>query len=271
MGGYIADDDEYSATIPPRIFLNRSVALAQILAVLMALGVNVHTFYLSFYLQSAKGLTAVQSGIRLLPYLLSVTVAELTTGVGVSKFGYYKPFMIFGTTIFTVASALLCTLHVDTLSGHLVAFQVLAGIGYGSSLNICATVVRVNVRDEDIPIAGAIAGFAPSFGGLLAAGIGQNVLRTALSRKLLQSFDQVETAAIVKAGATGGVSVVGEAMRGVVRGAYDFAVKKTFVIPAFTGGLGLLCTLGLKWRNINKPSKAEVVGDLTGIENGQKN
>ena len=241
------------------------------LAVLMMLGVNTHTFYLSFYLQSAKGLTPVQSGIRLLPYLLSVTVAELVTGAGVSKFGYYMPFMVFGTTIYTVAASLLCTLQVKTPSGHLVAFQILAGIGFGSSLNICATVVRANVRDEDIAIAAALAGFAPTFGSLLAAGIGQNIFRTALTKKLLQTFDGVETAAIVKAGATGGVGIVAEAMKGVVREAYNVAVKRTFVISAVAGGLGLLCTLGLKWRNINEPLKEDAKVEVVEEEgNGEK-
>jgi hypothetical protein len=256
----------FSATIPLRIFLNRGVVLAQMIAVLMALGTNTHTFYLPFYFQSAKGLTASQSGIRLLPYLLSVTAMELVTGTGVNKFGVYAPFMIFGTGIYIIASSLLCTLQVSTSTARLIGFQILAGMGFGSSLNICATVVRVNVQDKDIPIASALAGFAPFFGGSLAASIGQNVFRSALTRKLLQSVSPAEAAAIVKAGATGGVAVVEESMRGVVREAYNYAVKQTFVVPAVAGGLAFLCTLGLKWKNIRKPAK-EV---LNVVEAGEK-
>ncbi|PMD38827.1 MFS transporter [Hyaloscypha variabilis F] len=258
-----------NATIPLRIFLNRGVVLAQMIAVLMALGTNTHTFYLPFYFQSAKGLTASQSGIRLLPYLLSVTAMELVTGTGVNKFGVYAPFMIFGTGIYIIASSLLCTLQVSTSTARLIGFQILAGMGFGSSLNICATVVRVNVQDKDIPIASALAGFAPFFGGSLAASIGQNVFRSALTRKLLQSVSPAEAAAIVKAGATGGVAVVEESMRGVVREAYNYAVKQTFVVPAVVGGLAFLCTLGLKWKNIRKPAK-EVLNVVEAGENEEK-
>jgi len=239
------------------------------IAVLMMLGTNTHTFYLPFYFQSAKGLSASASGIRLLPYLLSVTAMELVVGTGVNKFGVYVPFMIFGTAVYTIASSLFCTLQVSSSTARLIGFQILAGMGFGSSLNICATVVRVNVQDKDIPIAGALAGFAPFFGGSLAASIGQNVFRSALTRKLLQSVSPAETAAIVKAGATGGVDVVGEGLKEVVREAYNYAVKQTFVIPAVAGGLAFLCTLGLKWKNIKKPDE-EVLSIVEGRENEEK-
>jgi len=49
-----------------------------------------------------------------------------------------------------------------------------------------------------------------------------------------------------------------EGMERVVRGAYNYAVKRTFVVSAVTGGLAFLCTLGLKWRNIKKPLKETV-------------
>ena len=258
-----------SATIPLRIFLNRSVVLAQIVAVLMMIGMNTHAFYLPFYFQSAKDLTPATSGIRLLPYLLSVTAAELVTGISVSKFGVYQPFMVFGTAIFTVASSLFCTLQVDTTTAGLVKYQILAGVGFGSSLNICETVVRANVQDKDIPIAGALTGFAPFFGGSLAASIGQNVFRSALVRKLLQSVSLDETAAIVKAGATGGVALVDEGMEGIVKEAYNYAVKKTFVMSAVAGGLAFLCTLGLKWRNIKKPLE-EAVDVVEQVKIGEK-
>lgn len=235
----------------------------------MSMGTNTHTFYLPFYFQSAKGLTASASGIRLLPYLLSVTAMELVVGIGVNKFGVYVPFMIFGTTIYTIASSLFCTLEVNTSTARLVGFQILAGMGFGSSLNICATVVRANVQDKDIPIAGALAGFAPSLGGSLAASIGQNVFRSALTRKLLQSVSPTEAATIVKAGATGGVAVVEEGLREVVREAYDYAAKRAFVIPAVAGGLAFLCTLGLKWKNIKKPKKEVMTSPEVG-ENGEK-
>jgi hypothetical protein len=223
------------------------------IAVLMSIGSNTHTFYLPFYFQSAKGLSPSASGIRLLPYLLGVTAAELAVGTSVSMIGVYQPFMIFGTAIFTVAASLLCTLQVNTSTARLIGYQILAGLGFGSSLNICATVVRANVQKKDIPIAGALSSFAPFLGGSLAAGIGQNLFRAALEQRLLQFVSPTEVAVIVNAGAREGVEVVTGGLQDVVLEAYNYAVKKTFVMSAAAGGVAFLCTLGLKWRNIKNP------------------
>jgi hypothetical protein len=106
--------------------------------------------------------------------------------------------------------------------------------------------VRANVQEKDIPVAGALITFAPFFGGLLAASTGQNIFRVALTRRLLQSVSLVETEAIVKAGARGGVAVVSNYLKGVVLEAYNYAVKRVFVISAVVGGLAFLCTFGLK-------------------------
>ncbi|PVH80709.1 MFS general substrate transporter, partial [Cadophora sp. DSE1049] len=241
-----------NATIPPRVFSVRSVVLALLISILLAIGTNTHTFYLAFYFQSAKGLSASASGIRSLPYLLSVTFTELFVGAGVSWTGWYNPFMIVGTAIYVVGCALLCTLQVDTSEGHIIGYQILAGIGFGSALALCATVLRVNVRDEHIPVAGALASFAPSFGGTLAASIGQNVFRSSLVDKLLQSVSPELTVQIVDAGARGGVDVVADDQKVLVLEAYNYAVKKTFVVSAVVSGIAFVCTLGLRWKKIKK-------------------
>jgi hypothetical protein len=166
------------------------------------------------------------SGVRLLPSLLSVTAAELTVGTSVSMLGVYVPFTVFGTAICTVASSLFCPLQIDTSIARLIRFQILAGAGLGSSFQLYTTVVRANIRGKDIPVPGALITFAPFFGGSLAASIGQNIFRIALTRRLLQSVSLAETDAIVKAGASGGVAVVPDDLKGVVLEAYNYAVKR---------------------------------------------
>ncbi|KAH9213973.1 major facilitator superfamily domain-containing protein, partial [Leptodontidium sp. 2 PMI_412] len=241
-----------NATIPPRVFSARSIILAQLIAILLSIGTNIHTFYLAFYFQSAKGLSASASGIRSLPYLLSVTFTELFVGAGVSWTGIYNPFMIIGTAIYIVGCALLCTLQVDTGEGYLIGYQILAGVGFGSTLALCATVLRVNVSDEHIHVAGVLASFAPMFGATLAASLGQNIFRSSLVDKLLQSVSPELVVQIADAGARGGGAVVADDMKGVVLEAYNYAVKRTFLVSAVVSGIAFVCTLGLKWKKIDK-------------------
>jgi hypothetical protein len=99
-------------------------------------------------------------------------------------------------------------------------------VGFGSSLQLTATVLRANVENKDIPIAGALSAFSPFFGGSFAASIGQNVFRAALRRRLLQSVSSAETAAIIQAGARDGIEDVAEELKDVVVTAYSYAVRK---------------------------------------------
>ncbi|OCL04355.1 MFS general substrate transporter [Glonium stellatum] len=245
-----------NATIPPRIFRRRSVTSSLLVAALISTGFSTHTYYLPFYFQSAKGTTAAGSGVRLLPSLLSLTVAELAVGSAVTVLGIYLPFIWTGTALFTIAAGLLCTLAVGTSAGRLVGYQILAGAGVGSSMQLCATAVRASVDEKDIPTASALSVFAPFFGGSLAASIAQNIFRSALVHSLQNSPLKAETATIVAAGARAGVNAVPDSLKETVMEAYNYAVTRSFIFAAVSGGLGFLCSLGIKWRNIKEEKNA---------------
>jgi hypothetical protein len=70
----------------------------------------------------------------------------------------------------------------------------------------------------------------------------------------------------VKAGATCGVAVVSNDLKGAVLKAYNYTDKRVFVMSAVVGGLASLCTPGLKWRNIKIPA----IESVEQIQEGEK-
>lgn len=251
------------ASIPLRIFKNRSLSLSLCTSALLFLATTVHIYYLPFYFQSAKGTSAASSGLRMLPYIVSLSVIQFAVGAGVAALGVYLPFMWAGSALFTIGSGLLTTLKTTTGVGPPIGFQILAGCGFGSSMQLCATSVRLSIRDKkDVPISSALTIFAPFFGGSLAAAIAQNIFRQELARDLMSSVVASDTAAIIAAGGSGGDKVVPEALRGVVHEAYSVAVSKTLILAVTAGGLAFLCTLGIEWKKIAKPPK-KIDGEAT--------
>jgi hypothetical protein len=216
----------------------------------MSGGVNTHTYYLPFYFQGAKGTTTVRSGLLMLPYLLSVTVTELAVGAAVAFVGFFAPFISTGTALFTTAGGVLCTLSVNSTTGRVIGYQILAAIGFGSSLNLCATAVRASVNDNDLPIANALTVFGPFFGGSLAASISQNIFRSQLRQKMLQSVGMNETAMVISTGTSGSTRLVPGSTKPEVLEAFSVAVDKTFILAAVVGGLAFLSSLGIKWKSI---------------------
>ena len=100
---------EHRATILPRILSQRTLCASSAFCCILAMGLYTHIFYLPFYFQAVKGTMAEGSGIRSIPYLISVTIAFIAIGDSITAFGWYTPFMWFGTVVFTVGCGLLYT------------------------------------------------------------------------------------------------------------------------------------------------------------------
>ena len=118
-----------------------------------------HIYYLPFYFQAVKGTTAEESGIRCIPYLVSITLSSIVVGGAITALGPYNPPMWIGVIIFTVGSAMLYTLKVDSTIGVWIGYQILAGVGAGACVQIPFIAVQVVLEEKDMPIGNAVAIF----------------------------------------------------------------------------------------------------------------
>lgn len=149
------------ATIPPRILTQRTVGASSAFSCLLAMGLYTHIFYLPFYFQAVKGTTAEGSGIRSIPYLVSVTLASIVIGGSITAFGWYTPFMWFGTAVFTVGCGLLYTLRVGSGAGHWIGYQILTGLGAGAGVQIPFIAVQVVLSAKDMPTGSQSSSLSP--------------------------------------------------------------------------------------------------------------
>jgi hypothetical protein len=221
-------------------------------AAMMSMGCNTHVYYLPFFFQSAKGTSALSSGLRLLPYTVTVNGSELLVGSASSFFGIFLPFMYLGTCLFTIAAGLFCTLRVNSTTGRLIWNQILAGVGVGSSMQLCATSVRAAVDKKDASTAAVLTVFAPFFGSSLGATIGQNIFRGSLRKGLLQSMTATEADAVIAAGGTGLSYVTSPQIIGSAKEAYNHALRDVFILAAVTGGIAFCATLCVKWKTLRE-------------------
>lgn len=144
------------ATIPPRIFLRQRTVLAgSIYACLLAMGLYTHIYYLPFYFQAVKGVSAEQSGIRSIPFLISVTVSSIIIGGAITKVGYYVPALWFGAVTYAIGSGLLFTLKVDSPSAQWIGYQVLTGFGGGAGIQVPIVGVQAVLNAKDMPVGSA--------------------------------------------------------------------------------------------------------------------
>lgn len=118
-----------------------------------------HIYYLPFYFQAVKGTSAEGSGIRCIPYLVSITLSSIVVGALITGLGPYNPPMWAGVVIFTVGAGMLYTLKVNSPVGVWIGYEILAGVGAGACVQIPFIAVQVVLDEKDMPVGNAVAIF----------------------------------------------------------------------------------------------------------------
>jgi len=88
-------------------------------------------YLLPLYFQSIRGASAINSGIRMLPLILSMTFASISAATFITKMGMPTYIMLFGAAVACIGSGLVHTFDIDTPAGKWIGYLILLGWGYG--------------------------------------------------------------------------------------------------------------------------------------------
>ncbi|GIK04535.1 hypothetical protein Aspvir_008618 [Aspergillus viridinutans] len=249
------------ATLPPRLFKNRSVLAATLFCLFFGGAFFVLVYYLPIFFQSVKGSSAMKSGIQLLPLMLATVVSSVVIGGAVTAVGYYTPFLIVSTAIASIGAGLITMYEIDISTGKWIGYQIVLGAGVGAGFQIPMTAVQTVLPAEDIPIGTAAVMFFQTLGGALFIAVAQSVFQNGLITGLGKYAPAVDPAAIVKAGAT--------EMRHVLAG-LDQSDQLTGVIKAYMSGLrdsyrvslalvvvAFAASLLMEWKSVKSTNNGE--------------
>ncbi|MFD4523321.1 MDR family MFS transporter [Streptomyces sp. NPDC058470] len=117
--------------IPPRLFRNRDFALAQLLSFLAGAVLVSVVNYLPQYLQFVQGSTSTLSGLQILPLMLGMLAAQLTTGRLADRGGLERVIAITGGAVTVTGALLLLLLDTDTPTFAASALTLVLGVGVG--------------------------------------------------------------------------------------------------------------------------------------------
>ncbi|KAI0163982.1 MFS general substrate transporter [Xylariaceae sp. FL1272] len=238
-----------NATIPLRILSKRAVLSSTIFQAFLSMGLYTHFYYLAFYFQVIQNTSAMDSGLRTIPYVASLSLLAIIAGIGVRLLGYYAPFAWIGSAIYTVGAGLLSTLNVGTAQPRWVGYQILAGGGAGTAFQMPLLAVHASLEDKDVPIGNALIGFFMTIGSSIGVAIAQNIFASEL-RRSLNMIDGLDAELVISAGAADVRDVTPENLLSMVIAAYQNVIGKTFIFPIVSGGLAWLCSLLFEWKSL---------------------
>ncbi|KAI3323478.1 MFS general substrate transporter [Xylariaceae sp. AK1471] len=240
-----------NATVPPRIFRNRTVWAGSFFAFSIGSAFFLFVYYIPIWFQSVQGVSAVNSGIRNLPLLLSVVVSSLLAGGLITAFGYYTPFMLAGTVFAAVGGGLLTTWTPETNTSTWIGYQIVFGIGVGLSLQQPLIAVQTVLDIKDVPTGTSVIAFMQTLGGALFVSVGNNVFNNKLVEELAHRLpSSVTPQDVLAAGATNLRKSLSPDILPAVILSYNNALTTAFIVATALAAIAIFGSALIEWKSV---------------------
>ncbi|KAJ5131131.1 uncharacterized protein N7515_007170 [Penicillium bovifimosum] len=240
-----------TATLPPRIFSQRSIISAFWQTLCVGSSNYIFVYFLPIWFQTIKGSSAVESGIRLLPMMISMVVGSISGGITNSKIGYYTPLAIIGSCIMSVGADLLTTFHVDTSEGKWIGYQIVYGIGLGLCFQVPNLAAQTVLPKPDVPSGLALMLFGQMIGAAVFVSVGENILANQLVKRL-SGLPDFNSHLVTSGGVTKLLNTMPADLHDTVLHSYNDSLRKVFQVGMIISCLTVLGAATLEWKSIKK-------------------
>jgi len=191
-----------SAMVQSRLFQNRSV-LANLAYIFFLAGAFFPLMYiLPIQFQSVNDASASQSGIRLIPLVLGVSVFTMFSNGLLTFWRHYKPWLITGALLATAGNAIIYTLDADTPTRNWIGYELITATGIGLALQIPMIANQALVQADDMPAATALTLFVENCGTALFVAAGEAAFTKGLLVSLREKNPLMDAREVLDAGAT---------------------------------------------------------------------
>ncbi|MGW6951935.1 MDR family MFS transporter [Streptomyces xanthophaeus] len=253
--------------MPLHIFRSRNFSLMAVIGFLVGFAMFGGVVYLPLFQQAVQGASATNSGLLLLPMLLSMMVISLVVGRATTSNGKYRMFPIIGGALMVVGLFLLATMDTGTsrlLSG---VYMAILGAGLGFLMQITMLVAQNSVEMKDMGVASSSATLFRTLGGSFGVALMGSLFTTQVTQTM---SDRLGPEA---AGAAGSAQLDAASLAKLpeaVREAYQHAVASgthsAFLLGAAIALLGFLAAWFVK--EIPLRGAAPAPADGEGVDGG---
>jgi EmrB/QacA subfamily drug resistance transporter len=200
------------AIIPTHMFKNSIFTVSVILSLLAGIALFAAILFIPEYQQVVRGYSAVKSGLLLLPLVVGMLFALITSGRLITKYGHYKIFPIIGTLVTGLGLYMFSHLTLQTSQLRLSLWMIVIGLGIGSFLQVMTLAVQNAVPRSELGVATATATFFRSIGSALGGAVFGAILTNRLAFHLKQLLPQASasthSASIANSIQTGATSAI---------------------------------------------------------------
>jgi EmrB/QacA subfamily drug resistance transporter len=244
IGFILVEQRVREPVMPLRLFRNRVFATSSIIGFVVGFAMFGAITFLPLYMQRVQGVSATESGLRLLPMMAGLLLTSLASGQIISRTGRYKLFPILGCGCFTVGLFLLSRMDEHTGVAASSVYMFVLGVGLGMVMQVLILAVQNAVEYRDLGTATSAATFFRTIGSCIGVAVFGTVFTTELSKHLAVGVPPTATgkcSAAALSSATGVLAQCPAEVQAWFIGAYATAIHVVFLsaVPVGIVAVGL--------------------------------
>jgi MFS family permease len=225
------------------------------------------SYYLPVYFQAVLGANALQSGVYLLPYALSLSITSIATGYIIKKTGSYLPLISGGMLFLTLGFTLFIDFPANPSWPRIIIYQIIAGMGVGPNFQSPMLALQNSVPPHDIGPATATFGFVRQLANAISVVVGGVLLQSQLKEhktELLEAGIEVRVVELLTGGSA--ISSVMEIdhlpkfPREVARTAFAASMSKMWLMYTCVSIIGLGLPIFIEKWELRTEHKQTVTG-----------
>ena len=167
--------------LPLSLFRNSIFTVSSLLSLFLGIGMFGTIIFIPEYQQIVRGYSATKSGLLMLPLIIGILTASITSGRLITRTGKYRIYPIIGTLVTMLGLFLLSTIKVNTPEWLLSIYMLVTGLGLGSFIQVTTLAVQNAVHPRDLGVATSTVTFFRSIGGSFGTAIFGAILSARLS------------------------------------------------------------------------------------------
>ena len=185
LAGFIlAEQRAEEPIIPLRLFANRAVLTATLLGMCagtIAFGAGQ---FLPLYFQDSLFVSPTESGLRMLPQMIGVTMGTFGIGRLIAKTGRCKPWPIIGTAVSVAGLLAVSRISGDTSYATLVVPMIAMGFGMASVFTTSSIVAQNAVEFRDLGVVTSTIMFFRTLGGSFGLAVFGTILNSTIRNEI---------------------------------------------------------------------------------------
>jgi MFS family permease len=234
---------------PVEFFKSRTILMLFAATAAAGTATFIPIYMTPIFFQFTRADSALESGVRLLPFILLMIFAIISNGAILSAYGLYMPWFTVGGLLVVAGGALMYTVNEATSVSRVYGYLVLIGFGDGLFAQASFSIAQALVEPDMVSSAVGFITCAQISGITIALSIANSVFlnksQTAI-QAILPDVPRAEIQQAIEGAGSQLFNGLSKPVAAEVLAAIVDAMSKTYILVIVAGALVVVLSLGMK-------------------------